>query len=556
MANRPTVDELAELPEHNPNPVLRLELDGTISLVNAEARRLFDAAELLGRLWRDVCPSTADDDWTRVLAGHRVTLETQVRAARVRFTLVRSNTADVIFVYGSDVTDFRRAERQLSEQAAQLAEMARFPDMNPGPVLRVRRDGTIELANTAAREVFGAELAGQCWWTVCPCVTPDAWAQVLGSDRPVPLEGRIGDCDYVFVHRHDARAAIVFVFGSDVTALRRTERALRQSEKLATLGTLAAGVAHELNNPAAAARRSAGQLQAAFLRFQSAQQALARQPLHPAATVALDALAGEAQRRAPQPSTVSPLDRLDRQTDLEAWLEARALDLPDDTAPSLVALGLTAEGLVELEARVGAAALAASLTWAASLFEVCALLHGIEEAAGRVSTIVSALKEYSYMDRAPIQTVDVQAGIDNTLVILQSKLKTVDVRREYGADVPPIVANGGELNQVWTNLIDNAVAAVNGRGTVTIRTRREDGGIAVEVEDDGPGIRAEHLARVFDPFFTTKPPGKGTGLGLSTVHTIVVEKHGGRVAVASEPGSTRFTVSLPVDGPTHAATGP
>jgi signal transduction histidine kinase len=172
-----------------------------------------------------------------------------------------------------------------------------------------------------------------------------------------------------------------------------------------------------------------------------------------------------------------------------------------------------------------------------------------------VSTIVSALKEYSYMDRAPIQTVNVQAGIDNTLVILQSKLKTVDVRREYGADVPPIVANGGELNQVWTNLIDNAVAAVNGRGTVTIRTRREDGGIAVEVEDDGPGIRAEHLPRVFDPFFTTKPPGKGTGLGLSTVHTIVVEKHGGRVAVASEPGSTRFTVSLPVDGPTHAATG-
>ena len=169
---------------------------------------------------------------------------------------------------------------------------------------------------------------------------------------------------------------------------------------------------------------------------------------------------------------------------------------------------------------------------------------------------MGALKSYSYLGQAPAQTVDLREGLDNTLVILRSKLKAgISVHREYGADVPKVLAYGSELNQVWTNLLDNAADAMGGKGEINIRTRRENGWAVVEIEDNGPGIPADIAPRIFDPFFTTKAPGKGTGLGLSTSFSIVTHKHRGEIRVASRPGSTRFTVKLPIEPPPAAQTG-
>jgi signal transduction histidine kinase len=175
------------------------------------------------------------------------------------------------------------------------------------------------------------------------------------------------------------------------------------------------------------------------------------------------------------------------------------------------------------------------------------LLEEIGQGAGRITELVRALKEYTYLDRAPIQAVDIHAGLDSTLVILRSKLRDVTVRREYASDLPRVQARGSELNQVWTNLIDNAIDATNGKGTVTLRTRRDDEWVIVEIEDNGSGIPEEALPNLFDPFFTTKAPGKGTGLGLNISHNIIVQKHQGRIDVSSQPGRTRFVVRIPLD---------
>jgi signal transduction histidine kinase len=181
------------------------------------------------------------------------------------------------------------------------------------------------------------------------------------------------------------------------------------------------------------------------------------------------------------------------------------------------------------------------------MFTIHALLHEIGVGTERISSIVRALKSYSYMDQAPLQEVDVHEGLDNTLVMLRSKLKSgITVRRDYASSLPRVPAFGSELNQVWTNIIDNAIDAMQGSGVVTIRTRRDGAWVVVEIEDTGPGIPKANLAKIFDPFFTTKAPGKGTGLGLNISHTIVVQKHKGQMTVTSEPGCTRFAIRLPL----------
>jgi len=175
------------------------------------------------------------------------------------------------------------------------------------------------------------------------------------------------------------------------------------------------------------------------------------------------------------------------------------------------------------------------------------LLYEIGQGSARISEIVRALKSYSYLGQAPVQWIDLHEGLDNTLVILRNKLKAgIEVHRDYAADMPSVHAFGSELNQVWTNLLDNAADAMDGKGTLTIRTRRQDPWAVVEIEDNGPGIPPALQSRIFDPFFTTKAPGKGTGLGLSTSYSIVTDKHHGRIDVESRPGMTRFTVRLPI----------
>ena len=189
------------------------------------------------------------------------------------------------------------------------------------------------------------------------------------------------------------------------------------------------------------------------------------------------------------------------------------------------------------------------LAWLAATYNVYSLLEEVGQGATRIAELVGALKMYTFMDQAPVQAVDVNQGLENTLVMLRSKLRAgINVRREYAENLPRIQAYGSELNQVWTNLIDNAIDAMDGQGELVVRTRQEDGLVVVEIEDNGPGIPPAVQPHVFDPFFTTKAPGSGTGLGLNISHHIIVDKHGGTIEVRSQPGSTCFEVKLPIDG--------
>ena len=440
----------------------------------------------------------------------------------------------------------RAALKTSAERAAALAEIARFPEMNPGPVLRLNEDGVVLLANAAAENAFGERLLGSMWLELCPGVDAEQWRRILAASDIVPVEARLGNRDFVFNHRRDAQSHLVFVFGSDLTKQKQAERALRQSEKMATLGTLAAGVAHELNNPAAATSRAAEQLREAFARLEQAHLALEGLGLDEAARQRMHALDRQARTKAASHSELSALDRSDREADLEDWLDQRALDA-SALAPALVGLGLGAKDLDALATAVGDDALDPVLSWAAAVLPVHQLLYEIGQGSARISEIVRALKSYSYLGQAPVQWIDLHEGLDNTLVILRNKLKAgIEVHRDYAPDMPSVHAFGSELNQVWTNLLDNAADAMDGKGTLTIRTRRQDSWAVVEIEDNGPGIPPALQSRIFDPFFTTKAPGKGTGLGLSTSYSIVTDKHHGRIDVESRPGMTRFTVRLPI----------
>ena len=319
-------------------------------------------------------------------------------------------------------------------------------------------------------------------------------------------------------------------------------------EKMASLGKLSAGMAHELNNPASAAQRGAAQLQTTFAKWQSIQIRLGEADLDERQVAKLLELDETAKERARQPIELNTLTRNDREDAVEAWLERRGIDSTGQLVPSLVSFGFTPIELEDLAEDFSEAQLAVVIDWLSFTFAIYSLVGEIGLGTGRIVELVKALKTYTFMDQAPVQSVDVREGLDNTLIILHNKLKRgVTVIREYEEDLPVIEAYAGELNQVWTNIIDNAIDAMDGEGTLIVRASREDRWVVVEIEDDGPGIPAEHQSKVFDPFFTTKGPGKGTGLGLNISRNLVVQKHHGRFFLKSRPGSTCFSVWLPMD---------
>jgi signal transduction histidine kinase len=323
---------------------------------------------------------------------------------------------------------------------------------------------------------------------------------------------------------------------------------LRQSEKLATLGKLSAGMAHELNNPASAAQRGAAQLQGTFSHLQQTHLQLGELNLTESQLDSLLALDELARQRAKQPPDMDSLTRSDRENELEAWLDERDVQNAWEIAPALANLGYDCDALNTLVADFNKSQFSAVIDWLHDTYTIYSLLEEIGQGTGRISELVKALKGYTYLDQAPIQTVDLHEGLDSTLVILRSKLKQgITVHREYAPDLPTIQARGSELNQVWTNMIDNSIDAMDGSGEITLRTRQDDQWVIVEIEDNGPGIPEDVLPNLFDPFFTTKPPGKGTGLGLNISHNIIVQRHQGRIEVTSQPGKTRFEVRLPLN---------
>jgi signal transduction histidine kinase len=323
---------------------------------------------------------------------------------------------------------------------------------------------------------------------------------------------------------------------------------LRQSEKLATLGKLSAGMAHELNNPAAAAQRGAAQLGEIFNHLQQAHLKLGALNLSASQSESLLALDQRAQARARQPADLDSLARSDLEYELETWLDGGGVENAWEVAPAMVNLGYDSGELGALASDFTPSQFLAVIEWLKCTYIIYSLLEEIGHGTGRIAGIVKALKAYTYLDQAPIQTVDLHAALDSTLVILRSKLATgITVHREYAPNLPSLQAYGSELNQVWTNLIDNAIAAMDGVGELTLRTRHDDRWAIVEVADDGPGISEAIQGKVFDPFFTTKPPGEGVGLGLNICHNIVVQKHKGRIDLFSQPGKTCFQVRLPLN---------
>jgi signal transduction histidine kinase len=331
-------------------------------------------------------------------------------------------------------------------------------------------------------------------------------------------------------------------------------------ERLASLGTMAAGLAHELNNPAAAATRAASDLAEALEVLGSTIGHFVESGIEREQAQQLVELQREAAARHAEGTQLGPLEAADAEEELLDAMQAIAVPEPWRLAEPLAAAGLDADWLGRVTQLAGPAA-GGALQWIAATLTAQAIASELAESTARMSALVSAVKAYAYMDRGELVEADVHEGLDTTVTVLAHKLKHtgIGVVRDYDRSVPRLTMHGGELNQVWTNLLDNAIAALGESGTITISTALEGDCVRVDIGDDGPGIDPALRERIFEPFFTTKDVGQGTGLGLDTARRIVVERHRGSIEVDSRPGHTVFQVWLPLaapermESPAHAA---
>ena len=342
----------------------------------------------------------------------------------------------------------------------------------------------------------------------------------------------------------------------------RVERLRREREKLAALGGMAAGLAHEINNPAAAVASAGADLRGTLALLSAALPRLAAAGVEPSDLERLVALNEDVLARAARPATidplgrsdterVDPLERADREDGLAAWLAAHDVPRARATAEALVDGGLGTDWAEEVASTLPARLVPATMAWLAAGVGATALLDQVQEGTRRISRLVGALREHTFMDQAPEQEVDLHRGLESTLTLVSHRLKEGDVRvvRDYDQRLPRVMARGADLNQVWLNLVDNALDALDGAGTLTLHTAEAGPRAVVEVRDDGPGIPADIQSRVWEPFFTTKDVGQGAGLGLEMAWRVIVERHGGELSLVSRPGDTRVRAVLPVGPP-------
>jgi signal transduction histidine kinase len=328
---------------------------------------------------------------------------------------------------------------------------------------------------------------------------------------------------------------------------RNSAELVGQRERLLALGKLTAGLTHELNNPAAAAARATAALRDRFAGMRHKLALLSQGKIDGEMLRSLTGLQEEFVGRIDGTRELSALERSDLEDGVADWLDEHEVSQPWDLAGVFVAAGLAPHDLERVADAVAPSFLEPALRWLAYTVETETLLVEIGDSTSRISKLVDAAKQYSQMDRTPHQPTDLRAGLDATLVMLGGKIRPgITVVKDYDPDLPQVPAYAGELNQVWTNLIVNALDAMAGEGTLTVRTAREGACALVEVADTGPGIPEDLRPRVFEPFFTTKPVGQGTGLGLDVSWRIVVQRHGGDLRVTSVPGDTRFQVVLPL----------